>query len=515
MSDPIRTSLQQRTWPIYAAAFAAALALYLASMAPGVLWQDSGMAQVRTLRRDLYGGLGLALSHPLYYVFTIASQSLPIAESAPKTNLVSAFFGAVTVANLFLFLYLLTGRSRGAIVGSVSLAVAHTFWQHCALAEVYTVTTALLTGELLCLLQYCRTGRFGWLVLMFLCNGLGVSNHMMAVLSLACYTGFVLWLLGTRKLRARLLPLLALAWAAGASIYLVMIGGELWRGAGLNATIRSALFGMTFARNVLNVFPGRRELLNSVLYLGMDFPTPAALLLVPGVLALRERGHRPLRVAIAALLAAHLVWAVRYDVADQYTFFIPSLVLIAVVIGLGADRFLQGRSRRWTGCLALLAALPAVVYIPLPEIARALHVNLGLSREVPYRDEYSYFLHPWKTGYRGAQQFAEEVRDRLPDGSTLFADSTTVQPIHYLQLTGRWRREVRVWPAADQPDMAIPGDLERRLASELAAGRVYVVSAKPGYCPPWLLDGYGFCPVPQEHAIVYRVCGRKARSPDR
>lgn len=46
------------------AAFAAALALYLATCSRGVNWQDSGMHQYRILTGMLENPLGLALSHP-------------------------------------------------------------------------------------------------------------------------------------------------------------------------------------------------------------------------------------------------------------------------------------------------------------------------------------------------------------------------------------------------------------------------------------------------------------------
>jgi hypothetical protein len=72
----------------------AALALYLATLAPGVLWQDSGMAQVRVLHRDLVGENGLALAHPLYYVFAIAFQALPFAESAFRCEIWTGIPGA-------------------------------------------------------------------------------------------------------------------------------------------------------------------------------------------------------------------------------------------------------------------------------------------------------------------------------------------------------------------------------------------------------------------------------------
>ena len=81
--------------------------LYTLSVAPGVLWQDSGMAQIRVVQHDYVGRLGLALAHPLYYLIAQGFQWLPFRESAFKTNLVSTTFATLTVANLYLFLSLL------------------------------------------------------------------------------------------------------------------------------------------------------------------------------------------------------------------------------------------------------------------------------------------------------------------------------------------------------------------------------------------------------------------------
>lgn len=507
---PTAVAKSSHTWRAYWVVLIAALAFFTISMAPGVLWQDSGLAQVRVLKRDITGDIGLALSHPLYYALAIAFQILPFAESAFKTNLVSVLFGAVTVANVFLLLLLVTRQRGGAVIGAISLAVAHTFWQHCALAEVYTISTALLSAELLCIYQHAATGKPRWLVLLFLLNGLGVSNHMLAVLSLACYAVLIPWFLWHGKLRVGMLPLLALAWIAGAGLYLALIIAQLVGGEALGSTVHSALFGTAFAGHVLNVVPGRRQLINSILYLGLNFPTPAVLLVIPGLAALYRLRLATLRAMLFALLALHLVWAVRYDVLDQYTFFIPSLVLLAVVIGFGAARFLENRKPPWRVVLIVAAVLPAVVYVPLPRLARAAGFHLGVSRTVPYRDEYDYFLHPWKAGYRGPERFARELRETLPEDTILIADGTTVRPIHYLQQLRRWRDDVKVFPPLDDSAEAKERFTEPRLAEELAAGRVYIVTPLRGYCPPWLLERYEFV----RDGLVYRVVGRKTNLPN-
>ena len=86
----------------------AAAGLYILTCAPTILWQDSGLFVYRIWHNDLEGNLGLALAHPLYIMLGIAVKRLPFADLAYKVNLMSAIFGAITVANLFLLLRLWT-----------------------------------------------------------------------------------------------------------------------------------------------------------------------------------------------------------------------------------------------------------------------------------------------------------------------------------------------------------------------------------------------------------------------
>jgi len=500
---PDRAPRGLRPCRAYLPVLAAALALYVVSMAPGVLWQDSALAQVRVVRRDLVGDLGLALSHPLYYVLAVAFQALPLGEPAFKTNLVSAVCGALTVANVFLLLRLLTGRGDAALLGALALAVAHTFWQHCALAEVYTVSTALLSGELLCLHRYAATGRPRWLLLLCGLNGLGVSNHLLATLSLACYGTLLLVLLIRKRLSWRIAPLLAASWLAGAALYLGLLVGQWAGGQPLPDVLHSALFGQAhYVAGVLNPFPSARQLARSVLYLALNFPTPAALLAVAGLVRLARRRRDTFAWTFVGLLALHLYWAVRYDVPDQYTFFILPVLLLALLMGLGAADLFGRRSAAWRRPAFILVLLPVAVYAALPAAARAARLTLDLKRSVPYRDELSYFLRPWKTGYRGAERFARELAESLPPHAVLFADSTTANPLHYLRLTGRWRQDVTVFPAAEKPSdpLNIPTPVRQREA--ISAGCAFVVTPQLPYCPAWLLEGdYAFAPV----GPVYQV----------
>ena len=183
----------------YAVVLCCALVLYVVSCAPGVLWQDSGLIQYRIWHNDIEGFLGLAISHPLFYILAIGVKYIPLGEFAHRVNLVAAIAAAVAVANMFLLVRLWLGRNLPAVIAAVTLAVSHTFWRHASVIETYTLWTALFLTGLIMLLQYARTKRVRYLYWLGLLNGLAIAVHMLASISLLCYAVFVIFLLTKRK----------------------------------------------------------------------------------------------------------------------------------------------------------------------------------------------------------------------------------------------------------------------------------------------------------------------------
>jgi hypothetical protein len=86
--------------------FFAAAVLYILTCAPGAVWQDAGLIQYRVWHNDIQGKLGLALSHPLFYLIAILFKHIPIGEFCYKINVLDAIISAFAVANLFLLLRL-------------------------------------------------------------------------------------------------------------------------------------------------------------------------------------------------------------------------------------------------------------------------------------------------------------------------------------------------------------------------------------------------------------------------
>ena len=464
--------------------------LYGISCAPGAVWQDSGLIQYRVWHGDVEGRLGLALSHPLYYLVAIGAGHIPLGEFGRRVNCVSAFFGAVTAANLFLLVRLWLGRIFPAVIAAVTLALSHTFWWHASIAETYTLWAALFLGELICLLQYTRTHRTGFLYLLGLLNGMAVAVHMLGSIPLACYAVFVVILLLRRTIRPKDAAVVAVLWIVGALPYECLIVRSVIHTGNLVGTLASAAFGTRWQADVLNTTLSWKIARENLLLLGLNFPTPNILLFLAGCYGLRRIQPRAFRNVVLAAGAMFLAFAFRYTVPDRYAFFIPFYCLVAVGIGLGAQEVMSQTRRQYVPCLIVaFSLLPVGVHAASPELARRANLRIGTRQDIPYRNDYEYFLRPWKTGYTGAERFAMEAMEGAEDGAIIHADITTVFPLLYVQEIKGVRPDVRIVSTIASTKEA-PPLTEQMMDMALAEHPVYVVSRAPGYCPAFILEKY-------------------------
>ncbi|RIK36860.1 MAG: hypothetical protein DCC55_26015 [Chloroflexi bacterium] len=144
--------------------FALALALYLRTLAPGLLDGDPGEFQTAAWRF----GLAHPTGYPLYLLAGgVWQRLLALIGVAPATalNVFSALVGAATVTLLFLIMRRWlpgndTTRRVGALFSAAILAANPTFWSQSLIAEVYTLH-ALFIILILAAFQSVELGRPG------------------------------------------------------------------------------------------------------------------------------------------------------------------------------------------------------------------------------------------------------------------------------------------------------------------------------------------------------------------
>ena len=465
----------------YIAVLLIAAGLYAATCAPGPLWQDSGMYQYRIRHNDIEGNLGLALSHPLYHIIGIGVKHIRLGEFAYRINLISAIAAAFTIANLFLLLRLWLNKFLPAVIAAATLALSHTFWRHAVIAETYTLYTALLLTELLMLLQYVKTKRMVFLYLLGLFNGLAAANHMLAAIPFVCYLVFCIVLLARRQIRLRCFGIIVLLWLIGAAPYEYLILKNIIQTGGFTATVASALFGKSWQGNVFNVSLPAQLIKENLILMAYNFPTPNVIFFFAGLYGLRKISPaRSFANILLALLILFFIFAFRYTVPDRYAFFIPFYCLASVLIGVGFDLLIIQPNRKilcWI--VFIFALLPIPIYIIAPAIAQKQKFNLSTRADVPYRDDYIWFLRPWKSGYSGAERFAEEVFDKLEPEAVVYADNTMVYPLLYMQEVKGKRADIKIISKYASSEGA-PLLSEKSIEQWLSEGDVHAVSPVAG-----------------------------------
>ncbi len=405
---------------LWGGVFLAGTLLYGLTCQRTVSWQDSGIFQWRVLEGDLWGDLGLALSHPLYILIGEAITLPPIGPFAAKLNFLSGLGMAIALANLAGLLNELTGRWRVALAVAAMMAVAHTAWWLSSLAEVYTLSVAGLTAELWLLAVLIR--RPGWKPLcgLALVNGLGLCVHNFALLPLPVYVVAAIALMARKRLSWKALPLAIACWLLGAGLYLGMTVELAMRTGDWAGAVRSALFGDLWADQVLNVGKTSTHFLANMAFTGLNFIGAIWLLAIVGLARIRRRVGGSLAACLIAVFLMHAVFFARYSVPDQFTFFLPTLTMLAVAAGVGLDVLTRkpGRWRKLAWAVVVWSVIaPPVAYAVLPSVAARFVPGGGRK---PYRNEARYWVVPWKHNERSAQRFARVALDAArPDGVIL------------------------------------------------------------------------------------------------
>jgi 4-amino-4-deoxy-L-arabinose transferase-like glycosyltransferase len=171
--------------------FGLCLAVYVLTLAPGVLGGDSGELQ--------YIPYILGVAHPTGYpLYTLLgwlwAHGVLVGDVAYRMNLLSAVLGASTVAVLYLIVHHLTSRHVPALLAAAIFAFSPTFWMQAIVAEVYTLNTAFMVLVIYLLLRWkaARPSARDLLLAAFV-YGLSLSHHQMIIIFLPAWALFV-WL---------------------------------------------------------------------------------------------------------------------------------------------------------------------------------------------------------------------------------------------------------------------------------------------------------------------------------
>lgn len=227
----------QRYAPITAALCGIlSLAVYTRTMLPG----PGGYGDTSKFQ---FIGKVLGLPHPSgfpTYIFVNALfAKLPWGTLAWRINLMSAIFGALTVAAVCLIAARLTKNPIAAALSSLFFAFSFTFWSTCVIAEVYTLAFFLIAATIYCLVRWRETLRRQWFYLACALFALSFGNHLMVIVLIP---PFLLMVLATDRSifrSGRAIATVSLIVLAAASQYLFLYFRSLQHPAYGEGAVRS------------------------------------------------------------------------------------------------------------------------------------------------------------------------------------------------------------------------------------------------------------------------------------
>jgi hypothetical protein len=464
--------------------FVSTIIFYIYTLLPSLAWGDGTKLQSEAISGEsfvlaemnagqfspdpfIFARVGVAAwDHPLYIILGHSLvQAFPHVDHLWLVNLISAIFGAASVALVFLLCYQLTGSLLASGYAGFSLAVSHTFWWHSSTPEVYTLFTFLLLISVYLFDRFERTDRHALLLGSAFFFGLAASDHILAFLALPALVLYYLFTKGFKPIRlikVRDLVYLSLGFLAGFSIYLIQFF-RMFRNFNLYG-LMGPVVGSTFISRLGTLSPILLgESLLSFLFLLIVQFNPIGVVL--GGLGIQQLipGNDLYSRKIIALCIAYTLFGIFYRVSDQFSFFLTSYVFWAILMGIGANRILStldGKVRPILISILILMILGTpFFYGALPGLLEKNGVN-DASMGIPkigtgVRDGLAYYINPNKRGDFNSYQFGSQTLAHLEPNSIVIAewytDTDEYFILRYFTEIKGYRSDVTVvgWPTQD------------------------------------------------------------------
>lgn len=397
------------------------LALYLSTLAPGMLRGDSGEFQWAMASLNVAHATG----YPLFTLLGYGWQFLPLSNNlAWQLNLLAPLFGALAVTTLFVLIRSVTARTDAALIGALFFALAQVIWFNASILEVYSLHAFLLALWLYLLHRWSRDmTQNAPLYLSFFVLGLGFAHHRLMLLALPALLYFLI--ATDRKFFLNLSRLLvcALLVVPGLLLYVYVPLRLLPEGFSFDFAFYDIILGREYAPSLLreiNPLPVLVEIPVENFHIGL-------VIALVGAIALFRRAKN-LNIALWLIYLVDVAFALIYSVPDIEVFLTSSFVVTAIWIGEGAAFILEWVGARVDTANARRVQVPLAIvmlFIPLFGLMRYGAIQTAVAGEA-----------------------APEARaraiaaDNLPEGAMLELDWETATALRFLQASEKLRPDL-------------------------------------------------------------------------
>ncbi len=413
-----------------------ALALYIRTLAPSLLWGDS--AEFQTLSYTM------GMTHPSGYMTQIMLGKLftyiPVGNIAYRVNLMSAFFGALTVGQVYLIVRILGGLSIAGMSASMMLALSQLFWRRALVAESYAIAASMVATIWLLFLFWRRTQNWRYLFLAGLAGGLSMGIHSTVLMTAASV--LIIMAVTSRK-RADWISA-----AAGALLgigltfsFFLYLDHHDPPSSIYNAVYRPSLSARGLTINDFDtplerffaIFPAEHfwsfyftaspeEVSRRVVEYLSFYPAWAVILILIGIFALFKRDWRD---GLYPLISFLIIWGFAITVAFSVyqEFYTPAAIFVYVWFGLGASIILElleqifQKKQAGTRVLQMVISI-LLIALPIWQSRRDLNLAITNGYTTFVRRDHIYPIFAPDKAIRDAMK----IINRIEDDAIVFAD---------------------------------------------------------------------------------------------
>ncbi|GMR23783.1 MAG: hypothetical protein BMS9Abin37_2250 [Acidobacteriota bacterium] len=436
---------------------------YLLTTAPGVGHSD----QAIIISAMFHGSVGSAAKfHNITFLSGyVFAHLLPFDELAYRCNLVSTFYGTLTVFLFYLLALRLTKSVLLSTFSALFLMISHSMWWHSTIAEVYAVNAFFCVAILYCLVLYDETSTSKWLYAAAALAGLSIFNHPQMGMWIPAL-GVVL-LLARKSADATWRSWSSLALKTGLSFligfvpYIAVFIKDTFAGGNVGSTVYGAM-GSDFV-HIFFFVSSLTELWNALantaplFILQWGWPSIFYIYILLGIYwLLASRELSTVAVAAGVAFLVNTVFFTFYPTWDKFAFLLPSFIILSFVGLLGLRYFWTAfvRNRKaFVVCFSLVNAFcylyPIYFFEKLPNIAATsdfwskYRVNDQTRTHI---EDGEFLANPNKRNYTVTDDFANALFDGLPPNS-VFVDHisrTYYQLTYYYQQFHNTRRDVQI-----------------------------------------------------------------------
>lgn len=438
--------------------FLTALALYVSTLAPGVLPADSGEFQL------VCGVLGIAHppGYPLYTMLGKLFTLLPIGDVAYRVNLFAAICGALAVAVVAGSVRHSTQSAIAALVAAIALGLSTTYWAQSTMANIRSLTALFVALCLALGIRWGETRSQRHLIAWAICFGLGVGHHSSIGLLGIPFLAYLMAVEPSVVLQPRrwIGPLGGVIASLLVLLYLPirsLIGAPFdpapirsWAGF-LEHVLALGFRGDMFYFRTVPELAARGGIWLNIIFLqfGMWLPIAFASAMIP--LILRDR--RTL-LLLASTWVINTLAAVTYRAPQTVEYLMPSYVALAMLLGQGLGTLLRARTGQ-----------------ALPQVAAALLLLAALSNGAANYPNFRQ-LHTDTS----AQNYAKAILCDAPPEAVILSNWHRATVFWYLQQLEGVRPDVQVryvYPEGATPNEAV---WLRRIAEDIEQHPVIVTN---------------------------------------